>query len=87
MTVTRIALPSLLSHGNSRPQIASIADQVLTVDVDGPSPYDSMVSLVALIEALVAGLVERLGESGRQRVSALERLRSGRTWDDREIAV
>ena len=66
--------------------IASLADQVLTVDVDAPSPYDSMVSLIALIEALVAGLVERLDESGRRRVTALERLRNGYTWDEKEIA-
>ena len=65
--------------------IASLADQVLTVDVDTPSPYDSMVSLIALIEAVVAGRVERLGESGRLRVSALERLRNGYTWDEREM--
>ena len=67
--------------------IASLADQVLAVDVDALSPYDSMVPLMALIEALVAGVVERLGKSGRHRVSALERLRNGYTWDDKEIAV
>lgn len=67
--------------------IASLAHQVLTVDVDAPSPYDSMVPLMALIEALVAGVVERLGTTGRRRVSALERLRNGYTWDDREIAI
>ena len=67
--------------------LANTADRVLTVDVDGPSPYDSVAYLVALIEALVASLVERLGESGRHRVFALERLRNSRTWDDREIAV
>ena len=66
--------------------IASLADQILTVDVEAPSPYDSMVPLMALIEALVAGVVERLGKSGRRRVSALERLRNGYTWDDKEIA-
>ena len=67
--------------------IASLADRVLTVDVDAPSPYDSMVPLMALIEAVVAGVVERLGESGRRRVSVLERPRNGYTWDEKEIAV
>ena len=62
--------------------IASLADRVLTVDVDAPSPYDSMVPLMALIEALVTGVVERLGGSGRRRVSVLERLRNGYTWDE-----
>ena len=63
--------------------VAGLAEQVLTVNVNAPSPYDSM----ALVEALVAGLVERPGESGRRRVSALERLRNGYTRDENKITV
>lgn len=65
--------------------IADLASHVLTVDVEAPSPYDSMVPCIALIEALVAGVVDRLGDTSRHRISALERLREGYTWDDREI--
>ena len=65
--------------------IADLADHVLTVDVDAPSPYDTMVPCIALIEALVAGIVGRLGDASRRRISALERLRKGYTWDDRDV--
>ena len=65
--------------------IADLADNVLMVNVDAPSPYDSMISCIALIEALVAGVVDRLGDARRCRISALERLREGFAWDDREI--
>ena len=65
--------------------IADLADQVLTVDVDAPSPYDTLVPCIALIEALVAAIVGRLGDATRRRISALEHLRKGYTWDDREI--
>ena len=62
--------------------VAEFADHVLTVDVDTPSPYDSMVSLMALVEALIANLVDRLGETSRRRLSALERVREAYTRGD-----
>lgn len=65
--------------------IADLASHVLTVDVEAPSPYDSIVPCIALIEALVAGVVDRLGDTSRHRISALERLREGYTRDDREL--
>ena len=65
--------------------IADFADHVLAVDVNAPSPYDSMVPCVALVEALVAGVVDRLGDATRRRIGTLERLREGYTWDDREF--
>ena len=55
--------------------VVEFADHVLTVDVDTPSPYDSMVSLTALVEALIASVVDRLGETSRRRLSELERVR------------
>jgi DNA-binding MurR/RpiR family transcriptional regulator len=67
--------------------IADLADHVLTVDVEAPSPYDSMVPCIALVEALVAGVVMRLGPSTRRRISSLERLREGYTWDDNTISI
>lgn len=62
--------------------IADIADHVLTVDVEAPSPYDSMVPCMALVETIVAAVVARLGQSTKRRIAALERLRAGITWDD-----
>ena len=64
--------------------IADRADHVLIVDVDAPSPYDTLVHCIALIEALVAGVVGRLADATRRRISALDHLREGYTWDDRE---
>ena len=65
--------------------IADLADHVLTVDVDAPSPYDTLVPCIALVEALVAGIVGRLGDATRRRISTLEHLRKGYTWDDQEF--
>lgn len=66
--------------------IADLAEHVLTVDVEAPSPYDSMVPCVALLEALVAGVVDRLGGTTKRRISDLEQLREGYTWDGRSIS-
>jgi len=62
--------------------IADVADHVLTVDVEAPSPYDSMVPCVALVETMVAAIVASLGQSSKRRIAALEHLRAGFTWDD-----
>ena len=62
--------------------IADIADHVLTVDVEAPSPYDSLVPCIALVETMVAAVVASLGQSTRRRIAELERLRDGVTWDD-----
>jgi DNA-binding MurR/RpiR family transcriptional regulator len=62
--------------------IADVADHVLTVDVEAPSPYDSMVPCMALVETIVAAMVARLGHSTKRRIAELERLRAGITWDD-----
>ncbi len=62
--------------------IADVADHVLTASVEAPSPYDSMVSSLAIAETLVASLVEHLGTSTRQRIEALEELRIGAAWSE-----
>ena len=59
--------------------VVEFADHLLTVDVDTPSPYDSMVSLTALVEALIASLVDRLGNTSRRRLAALEQIREAYT--------
>ncbi|WP_066685125.1 MurR/RpiR family transcriptional regulator [Sphingomonas sp. CCH18-H6] len=57
--------------------IARQAHYVFSCDVEAPSPYDSLVPCLALTEAVIAGVTERCGDSGRGRVTNLERLRAG----------
>ena len=52
--------------------IAEIADAVLTANVDSPSQFESLTTTLALVDVLLAGVVERLGERGRQRFEAFE---------------
>ena len=66
--------------------VADLADHVLTVDVDAPSPYDTLVPCIAPVEAPVArGIVGRLGDATHRRLRTFENLREGYTWDDREF--
>lgn len=62
--------------------IAEVARHVLPASVEAPSPFDSLVGGTAVVEGLVAGLVERKGETTRDRLEALERLRAGFTWGE-----
>ena len=48
--------------------VARFAEAVLAADVAGPSPFDSLVPAMALVEALVAATVDRLGPDGEDRV-------------------
>ncbi|MEM7122306.1 MAG: MurR/RpiR family transcriptional regulator [Pseudomonadota bacterium] len=64
--------------------IADFADHVLTASVEAPSPYDSLVSSLAVAETLLAALVARMGTSIKQRIEVLEELRSGSTWSEQE---
>jgi DNA-binding MurR/RpiR family transcriptional regulator len=54
---------------------SEFADIVLTARVEAPSPYDSLLGPLALVETLVAGLVTELGAPARERAEDLERLR------------
>lgn len=54
---------------------ADVAGTVLPANVDAPSPFDSLVPAMAVVETVIAGVTERLGETGRQRVEAMEELR------------
>lgn len=56
--------------------VADVAGTVLPANVDSPSPFDSLVPALAVVEAVIAGVTERLGETGRSRVEAMENLRS-----------
>jgi DNA-binding MurR/RpiR family transcriptional regulator len=52
--------------------IASIAHVVLPTRVDAPSPYDTTVALLVVLEALATAVVSRLGEAGAARLRAWE---------------
>lgn len=53
---------------------AGVAEVVLPVRIEGPSPFDSLVPMAAVVETVVAGVLDRLGEAAEQRLRAVERL-------------
>ncbi|GAT74211.1 MurR/RpiR family transcriptional regulator [Microbacterium hydrocarbonoxydans] len=55
---------------------ADEAGTVLPANVDAPSPFDSLVPAMAVVETVIAGVTDRLGETGRRRVEAMEELRT-----------
>ncbi|WP_409055119.1 MurR/RpiR family transcriptional regulator [Streptomyces sp. SYP-A7185] len=54
--------------------VAAHSEVVLATQVTAPSPYDSLVPTMALIETVVAGLVQTLGEDAHARLKEGERL-------------
>lgn len=52
--------------------IADFTKHVLPVSVNVPSPFDTSIGAFALIEALLAYVLERLGPAARQRMQMLE---------------
>jgi DNA-binding MurR/RpiR family transcriptional regulator len=62
--------------------VADDARHVLVAAVETASPFDSLVPGVAIVEALVAALVARLGESARARIAELDVLRGGSGWPE-----
>jgi DNA-binding MurR/RpiR family transcriptional regulator len=52
--------------------IADVAGIVLPARVEAPSPFDSLVPAMAVVESLVAAVTERLGDGGRKRLKAIE---------------
>lgn len=48
--------------------LAGTADLVVTMSVDAPTPFDALTPAVALVEALVADMVDRLGTDLHQRL-------------------
>ena len=47
--------------------VADIAGAVLTAQVSGPSPFESFTPALAVVETLIASVVDALGEAGRAR--------------------
>ncbi len=52
--------------------IAQTAKVVLPCHVDSASPFDSLVASMALTESVIAGVTERLGDRGVDRLAAVE---------------
>jgi len=55
--------------------IAALAMHVIACPVEVPTAFDSAVSGLAMVEVMVAGAVERLGEHAKRRIETLEALR------------
>lgn len=53
---------------------AKHADYLLSSSVSAPSPFDSLTSGFALVETVIAGVVEELGDSPTQRIQAFDSL-------------
>lgn len=51
---------------------AEFADVVLPARVEAPSPFDSLVPAMAVVESLVAAVAERFGEAGQARLAEIE---------------
>lgn len=54
--------------------ISSVADVVLPVGVDAISAYDSLVPALALVEVLIAGVLEVRGDAARTRMADFEQV-------------
>jgi DNA-binding MurR/RpiR family transcriptional regulator len=55
--------------------IAKVASHIVTCDVEAPSPFDSFVAPMAMVEMLVASVTTEIGIAGRKRIEELERTR------------
>ncbi len=56
---------------------SAFARQVLVTSVETAGPFDSLVGAMAVVEALVAAVLRRLGARAEARMQSLERLRAG----------
>ncbi|MBF4459169.1 MULTISPECIES: MurR/RpiR family transcriptional regulator [unclassified Pseudoclavibacter] len=56
--------------------VADLARVVLPVRVEAPSPFDSLVPALALVESLIAAVTDRIGDEGRARLEQLEAMRA-----------
>lgn len=57
--------------------LAAQADVILTSSVQSPSPFDALTPAVALVEAIIAALVDRLGDAPRVRMARYDALNDG----------
>jgi len=56
---------------------SAFARQVLVTSVETVGPFDSLVGATAVVEAVVAAVLRRLGPRAEARMQTLERLRAG----------
>jgi len=57
--------------------LAAHADVILTSSVQSPSPFDALTPAVALVEAVIAALVDRLGDQPLARMARYDALYAG----------
>ena len=57
--------------------LAARADVILTSSVQSPSPFGAMTPALALVEAIIAALVDRLGDAPRTRMARYDVLNGG----------
>lgn len=57
--------------------LAAHADVILTTSVASPSPFDALTPAVALVETVIAALVDRLGTRPRERMARYDALFAG----------
>jgi DNA-binding MurR/RpiR family transcriptional regulator len=57
--------------------LAAQADVILTSSVVSPSPFDALTPAMALVETLIAALVDRLGDAPRARMARYDELTGG----------
>jgi DNA-binding MurR/RpiR family transcriptional regulator len=64
--------------------VADFADAVLTAQVSGPSPFESLTPALAVVETLITSVVDALGEAGRARFMQFDEIseRWVRPWPD-----
>jgi DNA-binding MurR/RpiR family transcriptional regulator len=64
--------------------VADIADAVLTAQVLGPAPFESLTPALAVVETLITSVVDALGEDGRVRFERFGEIaeRWVRPWPD-----
>jgi DNA-binding MurR/RpiR family transcriptional regulator len=63
---------------------SALARQVLVTSVETVGPFDSLVGAVAVVEALVAAVLRKLGPRAEARMQSLEQLRAGDVLDSAE---
>ncbi|MGO4806852.1 MurR/RpiR family transcriptional regulator [Arthrobacter sp. 2MCAF15] len=56
---------------------ADVAEVVIPARVEAPSPFDSFVSAMAVVEMLIAAVAAHMGSSARSRLIEIEAMQSG----------
>ncbi|MFK0007857.1 MurR/RpiR family transcriptional regulator [Paenarthrobacter sp. NPDC090520] len=56
---------------------AEVAEAVLTARVEAPSPFDSFVSAMAVVEQTIAAVADHIGRPARERLTRIEAMQPG----------